>query len=123
MALLFLLKKKSEGGISSAEIRVRSSIKMTSELGFPRLDCKGVNEIMGLPISVDGCFSVVLVTGLSGVDETMYPVPFLEKLQAELLFEYLVGLIMKSPLSALRLHILLDFPQYPVCPELPASKP
>jgi hypothetical protein len=69
MALLFLLKKKSEGGISSAEIRVRSSIKMTSELGFLRLDCNSVNEIMGLPISVDSCFSVVLVTGLSGVDD------------------------------------------------------
>ena len=53
MSLLFLLKKKSEGVISLAEIEVRSSINMTSELGFPRLDYKGVNDIMGLPISVD----------------------------------------------------------------------
>jgi hypothetical protein len=69
MALLFLLKNKSEGDISSVEIRLRSSIKMTLKLGFPRLDCKGVNEIMGLPISMDGCFSAVLVTDLSSVDD------------------------------------------------------
>jgi len=67
VALLFLLKKKSEGGISSAKIGVRSYIKMASELGFPQLDCKGVNEIMGLPISVDSFFSIVLVVGLSSV--------------------------------------------------------
>jgi hypothetical protein len=47
MDFLFLLKKKSEGGISSAEIDVRSSIKMTSELGFSQLDYKGVNEKWG----------------------------------------------------------------------------
>jgi hypothetical protein len=56
MALLFLLKNKSEGGISSGEIGVRSLIKMTLELGFPKLYCKGVNEVIGEPISIDGCF-------------------------------------------------------------------
>jgi hypothetical protein len=68
MAPLFLLKKMSEGGISSDEIGVRSSIKMTSELGFLQLDCKGVNEIMGLPISVDVCCSAISVTSFYGVE-------------------------------------------------------
>jgi hypothetical protein len=68
MSLLFLLKKKSEGDISFAEIGVRSSINMTSTFGFPLLDCKGVNDIMGISISVDGCCYVVLVAGLPGVD-------------------------------------------------------
>jgi hypothetical protein len=68
MALLFLLKTKSERGISLAEIGVRSSIEMTSELGYLNLDCNGVNEIMEFPISMDGCYFVVLVTGLSSVD-------------------------------------------------------
>jgi hypothetical protein len=68
MALLFLLKKKSEGGISSGEIGVRSPIKMTSELGFLKLDCNGVNEVIGVPISVDGCCSAVLATDVAGVE-------------------------------------------------------
>jgi hypothetical protein len=68
MALLFLLKKKFEGGISSAAIGVRSSMNMTSTFGFPWLDCKGVNDLIGLPISVDGCCPAVLVADLFGVD-------------------------------------------------------
>jgi hypothetical protein len=59
MAFLFLLKKKSEGGISSGEMGVRSSTKTTSELRFLKLDCRGVNDVMGVPISVDFCCSVV----------------------------------------------------------------
>ena len=68
MVILFLLKNKSKGGISPTEIGVRSSVNMTLALGFPWIDYKGVNDIMGLPISMDGCFFVVLVASLSGVD-------------------------------------------------------
>jgi hypothetical protein len=68
MALHFLLKKKSEGGISSGEIGVRSLTKMISELGFPKLDCRGVNDVIGVPISVDCCFSTVLAAGVAGVE-------------------------------------------------------
>jgi len=74
MDLLFLLKNKSEGGISLAEIGVISSIKMTSELGFLKIDGNGINVIMGLPISVDSCCSAVLVTYFSGVEgDVSYP--------------------------------------------------
>ena len=59
MAFLFLLKKKSEGGISSGEMGVRPSTKKISELGFPRLNCRGVNDVMGVPISIDCFYSVV----------------------------------------------------------------
>lgn len=59
MAFRFLLKKKSEGGISLGEMGVRSSTKTISELGFPKLDCRGVNNVMGVAISVDYCCSVV----------------------------------------------------------------
>jgi hypothetical protein len=70
MAFLFLLKKKSEGGISSSEMGVRSLTKIISELGFPRLDCRGVNDVMGVPISVDYCCSVVfeVPAGVDGVE-------------------------------------------------------
>ena len=44
----------------------------------------------------------------------MYLIPFFENLQDELLFECLVGLVMKSPLPALRLRYSSDFPQYSV---------
>jgi hypothetical protein len=68
MALRFLLKKNSKGGISSGEIGVRSPIKMTSELGFPKLYCKGVNEIIGEPISLDSCFLALLAAEVDGVE-------------------------------------------------------
>jgi len=41
---------------------------MTLELGFSKLDCKGVNEVIGAPISVDGCCSAVLIAGMAGVE-------------------------------------------------------
>ena len=68
MAFRFLLKKKFEGGISSSEMGVRSSTKTISELGFLRLNCRGVNDVMGVPISVYCCCSVVfeVPTGVVG---------------------------------------------------------
>jgi hypothetical protein len=68
MALRFLLKNKSKGGMSLGEIGVISPIKMTLELGFPKLDYKGFNEAIGESISVDSFFSVVLVADLVGVE-------------------------------------------------------
>jgi hypothetical protein len=68
MDLCFLLKKKSEGGISSDEIGVRSLTRMISELGFMKLDCRGVNDVIGVLISVDCYCSVVLVAGVVGVE-------------------------------------------------------
>jgi hypothetical protein len=62
MAFHFLLKKKSEGGISSGNIGVRSPTKVSSELGFPKLVCKGVNDVIGEPISVEGVV-VLLYSG------------------------------------------------------------
>ena len=59
MAFHFLLKKKSEGGISSGEMGVRSSTKTISKLGFLKMDCKGVINVIGVAISVDYCCSVV----------------------------------------------------------------
>jgi hypothetical protein len=53
MAFYFLLKKKFEGGISSGDMGVRSSTNTILELGFPRLNCRGVNDLMGVPIFVD----------------------------------------------------------------------
>jgi hypothetical protein len=67
MALCFLLKNKSKGGISLGEIGVRSLTRMISELGFPKLDCRGVNDVIGVPISVYCCFSDVLEVGVAGV--------------------------------------------------------
>jgi hypothetical protein len=48
------------------------------------------------------------------VQTTMYPIPFFENLQAKILFECLVGLVIKSLLPALRLRYSSDFPQYSV---------
>jgi hypothetical protein len=63
-------KALNEPNISLANsVSSRPYINMTSELGFPRLDYKCVNDIMGLPISMVGYFSAVLVSGLSGVDD------------------------------------------------------
>ena len=61
MALLFVLKKKFEGGISSSEIGVRSLAKITSEPGVLKLECRGVSAAIGLPIFVNffsGCHDV-----------------------------------------------------------------
>jgi len=55
MALRFLLKKKSKCGIFSGEMGVRSFTKTILGLGVPKLDCRGVNGVMGVPISVDCC--------------------------------------------------------------------
>jgi hypothetical protein len=70
MAFHFLLKKKSEGGISSGEIGVRSPTKVSSKLGFLKLVCKGVNHVIGEPISVEGSCHVVfgVPAGVVGVE-------------------------------------------------------
>jgi hypothetical protein len=70
--------------------------------------------MMGLPISVDSCFSVVLVAGLFGVDGDVSCPFFLSNLQIELLLDYQVDLIMQYPLSASKLQFSLDPPEYPV---------
>ena len=59
IAFHFLLKNKSEGGISSSKIEVRSPTKVSSELGFPKLVCKGVNDVIGESVSVEGSCHVV----------------------------------------------------------------
>jgi hypothetical protein len=68
MAFHFLLKKKSEGGISSGDMGVRSFTKTILGLGVLNLDCKGVNDVMGVPISIDYYCSVVfeVSTGVVG---------------------------------------------------------
>jgi hypothetical protein len=53
MAFHFLINKKSKGGISSAKMGVRSLTKKNLELGFLKLDCRGVRDVMGVEISVD----------------------------------------------------------------------
>jgi hypothetical protein len=50
---------KSEGGISLGKIGVRSTTKVSLELGFPKLVCRGVNDVIGEPISVEGTCHVV----------------------------------------------------------------
>jgi hypothetical protein len=59
MALLFLLKKKFDGGISSREIGVRSLAKITLGPEVSKLDCKGVSVVIGLPISMNFFPSIV----------------------------------------------------------------
>jgi hypothetical protein len=70
MAFCFLLKNKSEGGISSSEMGVRSPTKTISELGFPKVVCRGVSDVMGVAISVDWCCYDVfeVTTGVVGVE-------------------------------------------------------
>jgi hypothetical protein len=67
MSLYLFLNNKSEEGISSRNIGVRSPTKMNSKLGVLKLDCKGVNEVIGVPISIDCCCSVVLEASVAGV--------------------------------------------------------
>jgi hypothetical protein len=70
MAFRFLLKTKYEGGISSGKIGVRSPTKVSSELGFMKLFCRGVNDVIGEPISVEGSCPVVfgVLAGVVGVE-------------------------------------------------------
>jgi hypothetical protein len=68
MALHFLLKNKSEGGITLDNIGVRSLTKMISKLGFLKLYCRGVNDVIGVLIFVDCCCSIVLAVGVVGVE-------------------------------------------------------
>jgi hypothetical protein len=42
-----------EEGISSPDIGVRSLEYMTSKWGVPKVDCKGFNDVIGLPNSED----------------------------------------------------------------------
>ena len=70
MDFCFLLKNKNEGGISSGEMGIRSPAKTILELGFPKLVCRGVSDVMGVEISMDCCCSVVfeVTTGVAGVE-------------------------------------------------------
>jgi hypothetical protein len=68
---LFLLKKKSEGGISSIDMGVRSSMNITSACAFPLVNCNGVTNWMGLPISMDDCFSTAFLVDLTSVDNDL----------------------------------------------------
>jgi hypothetical protein len=59
MAFRFLLKTKYGGGISSGKIGVRSPTKVSLGLGFLKLVCRGVNDVIRELISVEGsCFVV-----------------------------------------------------------------
>jgi len=61
MAFRFLLKNKSEGGISSGKMGVRSPTKVSLELRFLKLLCRGVNDNMiGEPISMEGSSPIVI---------------------------------------------------------------
>jgi hypothetical protein len=86
---------------------------MTSTFGFPWLDCKGVNDLIGLPISVDGCCPAVLVA-IYLVWTVMYPVPFLSKLRIELFLDRLVDLTMQYPPSVLKLQFSSNSLEHPV---------
>jgi hypothetical protein len=55
----FLLKMKSEGGIYLGKIGVRSPTKVSSELGFLKLVCRGVNDAMRETILVECCCPVI----------------------------------------------------------------
>jgi hypothetical protein len=70
MAFHFLLKMKSEGGISSGEIGVRLPTKTISEFGFLKMDCIGVSDVMGVAISMECCCSIVFEApeGVVGVE-------------------------------------------------------
>jgi hypothetical protein len=47
---------------------------MTLELGFLKLDYRGVNEVIGVSISVDDCCSLMLVAGVASVErDASYP--------------------------------------------------
>jgi hypothetical protein len=70
MAFCFLLKNKSKGGISSGEMGLISPTKTCLELGFPKLVCRGVSDVMGVEIFVDYCYYVVfeVTSGVAGVE-------------------------------------------------------
>jgi hypothetical protein len=66
---LFLLKKTSEEGISSIEIGVRSLMYIALRWGVPKLECKGVNVVIGLPNSVNYVPSALLGVSTRIVDD------------------------------------------------------
>jgi hypothetical protein len=70
IALRFLLKKKFEGCISSGNIGIRTPTKVSLKLGFLKLVCKGVNDVIGESISVEGACLVLfrIPTGVVGVE-------------------------------------------------------
>jgi hypothetical protein len=75
-AFLFLLKKKSLGGNYSIEIGVKSFLNIIPALGFPFVDCKGVTDGMGLPISLDACVMIASMTGSFDGNKGVSPTPF-----------------------------------------------
>jgi hypothetical protein len=64
MAFLLLSKKNSFEGNSSTIMGVSSSSKIHPALGVPFMYYRGVIEMMGLPISLDGFSRVTTVAGL-----------------------------------------------------------
>ena len=70
MAFRVLLKNKSEGGISLGKMGIISPKKVSLELGFPKLVCKGVNDVIGEPILVEGACPVVfgVPTKVAGIE-------------------------------------------------------
>jgi hypothetical protein len=69
MVFHLLLKKKSEGGISSGKMGVISPTKVISKLGFSKLVCRGVNDAMEEEIMVECCCPIVfgVLAGVAGV--------------------------------------------------------
>jgi hypothetical protein len=70
MDFCFLLKMKSDGGISLGKIGVRSPTKVSSELGFSKMVCKGVSDVIGDKIYVEGSCPVVfgVLVGVAGIE-------------------------------------------------------
>jgi hypothetical protein len=88
MALLFVLNKKLEGGISSSGIEVKSLANRILGPGVPIPDCREVSVEIGLPISVN-CFPSTVCEVLAGVT-----------IIKEVLFVYVLEVSQIEPLSA-----------------------
>ena len=76
MAFLFLLKMNSLGGNYSIEIGVRSSLNIISTSVFPFVNCKGVTDAMGLPISLNDYVMVACVPRSLDVSNGVSPTSF-----------------------------------------------
>jgi len=55
---------------------VSSSLKIHPTSGFPFVNCKGVIEAMGLPISLDDCFKIASVAGFLDMSDSESPTPW-----------------------------------------------
>ena len=54
---------------------ISSSLKIHPTSGFPFVNCKGVIEVMGLPISLNGYFGIASVDGLLDMSNSESPTP------------------------------------------------